>query len=87
MQLADLAEKKKQLLEKERRLKARLAEDERKKRTKRLIEIGACVESVFSDKIEKEDLPALIDFLKKQDERGGYFSGAIKSGRERRNTN
>jgi hypothetical protein len=77
MQLDELAKQKKQLIEKEKRLKAKLTEDERKKRTKRLIEIGAAVESVLGDKIEKDDLPNLIDFLAKQEERGGYFSATM----------
>jgi hypothetical protein len=78
MQLDDIAKQKKQLLERERRLKAKLADDERKKRTKRLIEIGASVESVLGRKIEKSDLPKLIGFLSQQEERGGYFSAAMK---------
>lgn len=51
---------------------------ERKKRTKRLIEVGAAVESVLKQPIEKEDLPKLINFLEQQEERGNYFSKAMK---------
>ena len=54
------------------------ASDERKKRTKRLIEVGAAVESVLKQPIEKEDLPKLIHFLEQQEERGNYFSKAMK---------
>ena len=47
----------------------RVSEEERRKRTKRLIEVGGAVESVlkkslgeYAGLIEKEDLPALISF-------------------------
>ena len=49
-----------------------------KKLTKRLIEVGAAVESVLKQPIEKEDLPKLINFLEQQEERGNYFSKAMK---------
>jgi hypothetical protein len=82
MQLAELAEKKKQLIEKEKRLKAKLSGEERKKRTKRLIEIGAAVESVLGEsvpgaKIEKEKLPNLMSWLRQQEARGKFFSTAV----------
>jgi poly(3-hydroxyalkanoate) synthetase len=75
--LEALAKKKKELIEEEKRLKAKLSDEERRKRNKRLIEIGATVESVLGDKIEKDDLPKLIAFLTKQEERGKYFSSAM----------
>jgi hypothetical protein len=43
-----------------------------------LIEIGATVESVLGDKIERDDLPKLKDFLQQQENRGSYFSNAMK---------
>ena len=74
----ELIEKAKCLDSQKRELKKRYAEDERKKRTHRLIEVGAAVESVLGCKIEAEDLPRLIGFLKKQEENGRYFSKAMK---------
>lgn len=45
-------------------------EEERKKRTHRLIQIGAAVESVLGSTIVEEDIPKLIAFLKKQEANG-----------------
>lgn len=50
---------------------------ERKARTKRLIEIGATVESVVGYPITKEDLPKLIYFLQQYKEK--YISIKDKS--------
>ncbi len=89
----DIQKKMEQLKAQEKALKQKRSVDERKQRTKRLIEIGGAVESVLKKSlgeenglIEKEDLPALISFLEKQEERGHYFSGAITGGRENKNT-
>lgn len=76
--LEELQRKQEQLKAKERALKAKKVQSERKARTKRLIEIGASVESVLNAPIEKEDLPKLIAFLQQQEERGGFFSKAMK---------
>ena len=76
--LEKLKKQKEELKMKEKKLLAQKASEERKKRTKRLIEIGAAVESVLKQPIEKEDLPKLINFLEQQEERGNYFSKAMK---------
>ena len=68
--LEKLKKQKEELKAKEKKLLAQKASAERKKRTKRLIEVGAAV--------EKEDLPKLINFLEQQEERGNYFSKAMK---------
>ncbi|WP_230398138.1 DUF3847 domain-containing protein [Novisyntrophococcus fermenticellae] len=52
--------------------------EERKKRTHRLIEVGAAVESVLDVPIEEEDIPRLIAFLKKQEANGKFFSKAMQ---------
>lgn len=75
--LAELEEQKNQLKEKEKRLKAQQKEQERKARTKRLIEVGATVESVLGRPINKEDLPKLKMFLEQQEYRGNFFSKAM----------
>lgn len=54
-------------------------EKERKARTKRLIEIGAEVESVYGEALTKEQIIALGNFLRQQDERGNWFSNALDS--------
>lgn len=66
-----------QLKEQEKDLKRKEAQEERKKRTKRLIEIGGAVESVLKHPIEKEDIPKLLDYLYDQERRGKYFSKAM----------
>ena len=68
--LEKLKKQKEELKAKEKKLLAQKASAERKKRTKRLIEVGAAVESVLKQPIEKEDLPKLINFLEQQEERG-----------------
>ena len=80
--IAELQAKQKQLKEQEKRLKAKQSEAERKKRTKRLIEIGGAVESVLGKPIESEDLPKLVAFLQQQEQRGGFFSKAMQQKRE-----
>lgn len=55
---------------------------ERKARTKRLIEIGAVVEKVYGNPIEKDMLKYLEKFLVGQNERGNYFSNALDEGKK-----
>lgn len=75
--IAKLQEKQKQLKAQEKALKAKQSAEERKKRTKRLIEVGATVESVLGRPIEQFDLPKLKEFLEQQEKRGNYFSKAM----------
>jgi hypothetical protein len=75
--LLELQRKMEQLKAQEKAIKARQAQAERKARTKRLIEIGAIVESVLGKPIEKEDLPKLKAFLEEQEKRGHFFSKAL----------
>ena len=58
-------------------LQAKQGEEERKKRTHRLIEIGAVCEAVLGSPIEKEMLPLLQDWLQMQEQKGNYFSRAL----------
>lgn len=57
-------EKIQQEQEKLKQLKARYQEEERKKRTRRLIEIGATVESILKCEISEERLNHFAEFLK-----------------------
>ena len=66
--LEKLKKQKEELKMKEKKLLAQKASEE----------IGAAVESVLKQPIEKEDLPKLINFLEQQEERGNYFSKAMK---------
>jgi hypothetical protein len=72
-----LKERKKQITLMEQKLKAQQTQTERKERTKRLIEIGAVVESVLGKPILKDDLLKLKSFLEQQEQRGKYFSKAM----------
>lgn len=72
MEEAKKVEAQRKLLEK------RQQAEERKKRTHRLIQIGAAVESVLDMPIEEEDIPRLIAFLKKQEANGKFFSRAMQ---------
>lgn len=58
-------------------LEKKQAEENRRKRNHRLIEVGAAVESVLGKTIEKDDIPKLIGFLNKQEQNGKYFSTAM----------
>ncbi len=80
--ITELQEKQKQLKEQEKKLKAQQSKEERKKRTKHLIEIGGAVYSVLGDSYQEGDVEKLIAFLKGQEQRGRFFSSAMG-----RNTN
>lgn len=56
----------------------------RKARTKRLIEVGAIVENVLGSTIEKDRLPLLKKFLEEQEQRGQFFSKALKKESEKK---
>lgn len=75
--LLELQQQIEKLKKKEKLIKARQSEMERKIRTKRLIEVGSTVESVLKRPIEKEDLPKLKMFLEEQEKRGNFFSKAF----------
>ena len=71
-------EKAKQYAAQKRELEKRKKAEESKKRTHRLCQIGGAVESVLGCPIEKEDLPKLIGFLKRQETNGKFFSKAMQ---------
>ena len=69
-------EKANNLKEQIKELEKKQAEENRRKRNHRLIEVGAA-ESVLGKPIEKDDIPKLIGFLNKQEQNGKYFSTAM----------
>lgn len=75
--LEKVAKKQEQMKAYEKQLNQRLAAENRKARTKRLIAIGAEVESVYGNPIEADMLPKLRSFLMAQESRGRYFSKAL----------
>ena len=75
--IAEIEEKEQKMKALKKELIQKEAAENRKKRTKRLIMIGAEVEKVLGRPIEEEDLPKLMRFLGNQEARGYYFSRAM----------
>ena len=73
----ELQKKQEQLKAQERALRKRQSEEARKKRTKRLIELGGIVESVLGRETSDDDKLKLLAFLKKQESNGRYFTKAM----------
>lgn len=78
--LDEIKKKQEQLQARECELKKRKSEEDRKKRTKRLIELGGIVESVLGRPTTDEDKIRLLNFLKKQETNGKYFTNAMNDG-------
>lgn len=72
--IAELQKRQEQLKAQERALKSRQSEEERKKRTRRLIELGGIVESVLGRPTTDEDKERFLMFLRHQEQNGKYFS-------------
>lgn len=77
-QLDELISKQEEMKAKEKSLKKKLALEERKARTRRLIGVGAEVESVYGKPITKEMLPLLRKFLLDQESRGNFLTKALE---------
>lgn len=75
--ISELKEKQKQLKAQEKKLRAQKSAEQRKIRTKHLIELGGAVLSVLDREYQDGDVDRLIAFLKQQDNRGNYFSKAM----------
>ena len=75
--LVELQKRQEQLKAQEKALKKRQSEEERKRRTRRLIELGGIVESVLGRNTTEEDKIKLLNFLKKQEANGNYFTKAM----------
>ncbi len=75
--LADLQKQMDQLKNQEKALKAKQRAENRKKDAHRKIVIGGAVESVLGRPIQEDEVQKLIDFLKEQDRRGGWFAKAM----------
>lgn len=89
--IAELQKKQDELKAQAKALKAKASAEERKARTKRLIEIGGAVEMVLKETLGNDagtlqdgDNEALILFLRGQEKNGNYFSNAIQNGRAKR---
>ena len=71
-------EKANQLQAQKKQLEKQKKDADRKARTKRLIEIGASVESVLDREFKDGDNLRLMNFLKAQERNGKYFSKAME---------
>ena len=79
--LNELLKKQEQLKAQEKALRKRQSEEERKKRTRRLIELGGIVESVLGRPTTDQDKVRFMYFLKLQEKNGGFFSKAMNDDR------
>jgi hypothetical protein len=79
--LNELLKKQEQLKAQEKDLRKRHSEEERKKRTRRLIELGGIVESVLGRPTTDQDKVRLMYFLRLQEKNGGFFSKAMNDER------
>ncbi len=75
--IEELQKRQEQLKEQEKALRKRFAAEERKRRTHRLIELGGIVESVLGRPTTDEDKIRFMNFLKRQEKNGKYFSKAM----------
>ena len=80
--LEKLVKRQEQLKAQEHAMRKKHAEEERKKRTRRLIELGGIVESVLGRDATEEDKLRLLNFLKRQEANGRFFTKAMNAGRE-----
>jgi len=79
--MEEILKKQEQLKAQERALRQRHSEEERKKRTRRLIELGGIVESVLGRPTTDQDKVRFMYFLKLQEKNGGFFSKAMNDER------
>ena len=75
--ILEIEKKQAQLDAQKKSLKKKQSVEERKKRTRRLIELGGIVESVLGRATNDDDKIRLINFLKKQESNGGFFKKAM----------
>lgn len=75
--IEELRKRRDQLMAQERELTKRHNAEERKRRTRRLIEIGGITESVLGRPLTDQDKVRFMYFLKLQEQRGGFFSKAM----------
>ena len=79
--IEELRKRREQLMARERDLTKRHNAEERKRRTRRLIEIGGITESVLGRPLTDQDKVRFMYFLKLQEKNGGFFSKAMNDER------
>ena len=78
--LEELVRRQEQLKAQERALRKRQSDEARKKRTRRLIELGGIVESILGRETTDEDKLKFLNFLKRQEANGKFFTKAMNAG-------
>mgnify|MGYP003615522554 CR=1 FL=1 len=76
--LDKIDEQMKQLKARKKAILARVSQEQRKARTRKLIQLGGVVAKYFNREINDADIEKLDQFLKSQEERGEYFMKAMK---------
>ncbi len=76
--LDKIEEQMKQLKARKKAILARVSQEQRKARTRKLIQLGGVVAKYLNREIDDADIEKLDQFLKNQEERGEYFTKAMK---------
>ena len=76
--LDKIEEQMKQLKARKKAILARVSQEKRKARTRKLIQLGGVVAKYLNREIDDADIEKLDQFLKSQEERGEYFTKAMK---------
>jgi len=77
--IQDLIRRQDELKAQEKALRQKASSEERKKRTRRLIELGGIVESVLGRATTDDDKIKFKAFLDRQERNGNYFSRAMNA--------
>lgn len=80
--ISELQKRQEQLKAQEKSLKKKQSEEERKKRTRRLIELGGIVEAVLGRATTDDDKVRFMNFLKRQEANGKFFTKAMNGNNE-----
>ena len=78
-QIAALTQEEEEIKKKLKEIRAKKKNEERKNRTKHLIQAGGIIYSILDREYIDGDLDRLAAFLKSQEERGKYFSKAMNN--------
>ena len=76
--LDKIDEQMKQLKARKKAILARVSQEQRKSRTRKLIQLGGVVAKYLNREIDDTDIEKLDNFLNNQEERGEYFTKAMK---------
>ena len=75
--LQEIQKKEAQLKAQKQRIKNKHKEEQRKKDTSRKLLIGTKVESVLGRELTDDEIPKLVDFLRREGRNGNFFINAM----------